>query len=485
MAFRFDPMPHTEARDRIAKLPLVSRDVMDGLLPELRPYAFTITGLDVGDQMARARDMIAAVPAGEMTWDKAKKEIAGELSESLGGKEAERRAELLLRTHTFRGYAAARYRTLMAQVDVFPYWQYKTHGDGNVRPSHAALNGKIFPAGHPIWQQIFPPWDWGCRCLVIPLSARAVRKMQEAGLKPQIDDGSLQQSQIVRPEIFDAAQADSIAKVQRLPSGVSLNPSQTWSQSPWSEPGNVRHTWELVQKRYADQPEVLAAFRQWAGETGIPDIDMTVADWLAGDAVTLWQPKKSRWRVDVDFEPGEEEALRTLLSDKGRQTFGQLEDVPQTVQSDLESYEAGIAGDKTENAAAWGPDGTLRENKRSRRMHVTMSDAALKDGIVTHNHPAGSPPSLQDVIAMVNGEAREMRVVTRDMVYRIQPGPRATNAFETLPGFVRRINAGDIVARELMPGMAWTEEQADSAAQHSVLAWLAEQGIIQYERIPR
>ena len=72
--FTFIPLPHEEAVARIAGLPLVSREVMDGMLPELRAYAFTITGLDVGDQMAKARDLIAAVPKGELTWDKAKKE---------------------------------------------------------------------------------------------------------------------------------------------------------------------------------------------------------------------------------------------------------------------------------------------------------------------------------------------------------------------------------------------------------------------------
>ena len=155
--FTFEPMPHEEAVKRIAGLPLVTREVMDGLLPELRAYAFCITGLDAFDQLARVRDLVQAVPAGEKTWDQAKRGIAKELDDSLGGKPALRRAELLLRTHTFRGYAAARYRLLMQQADVFPFWQYKTHGDGNVRPSHAALNGKIFPAGHPIWQRSGEP----------------------------------------------------------------------------------------------------------------------------------------------------------------------------------------------------------------------------------------------------------------------------------------------------------------------------------------
>lgn len=292
MTFSFGPMPHTEARDRIAGLPLVNREVLDGLLPELRPYAFTITGLDVGDQMARARDMIAAVPGGDQTWEKARKQIAGELREALGGKEAERRAELLLRTHVFRGYAATRYRTLMAQTKAFPYWQYKTHGDGNVRPSHAALNGKIFPAGHEIWQKIFPPWDWGCRCLVVPLTRRAVERLQSAGMPSQDNgDGSLQRTQIVRPELFEATEADLINRSERLPGGQPILPSQTWSQSPWSVPGTVRHTWDLVQKRYGDQPEVLAAFRQWAQKTQITP-DMTVSAWLGEDGKV--KPKRRR-----------------------------------------------------------------------------------------------------------------------------------------------------------------------------------------------
>ena len=157
MPFIFSPLPHEAAVSRIAGLPLVSREVMDGLLPELRAYAFCVTGLDLFDQLAKVRDHIKAVPAGAQTWAKARKEITAELVDDLGGKGSQRRAELLLRTHVFRSYAATRFRNLMQQVDVFPFWQYKTHGDGNVRPSHAALNGKIFPAGHGIWQRIFRP----------------------------------------------------------------------------------------------------------------------------------------------------------------------------------------------------------------------------------------------------------------------------------------------------------------------------------------
>ena len=287
MPFTFSPLPHDEAVARIGKLPLVSREVMDGLLPELRAYAFTITGLDVGDQMAKVRDHIKAVPAGEQTWAQAKKQIAADLVDDLGGKASQRRAELLLRTHVFRSYAATRYRNLMQQVDVFPFWQYKTHGDGNVRPSHAALNGKIFPAGHDIWQRIFPPWDWGCRCIVVPLTARSADQVMQRGKisDAAASDAHLLPTQIAKPEIFTDAEATIIDKNQRLPGGIPLNRTPTWSDSPWSIPGNVHHDWKLIEARYADQPEVLASFRQWAIKTPIVP-GVTVDDWITNGVAT-------------------------------------------------------------------------------------------------------------------------------------------------------------------------------------------------------
>lgn len=293
--FTFSPLPHDEAVRRIAELPLVSREVMDEMLPELKAYAFTITGLDVGDQMAKVRDMLAAVPKGENNWDKARAQIAAELVDDLGGKASERRAELLLRTHVFRGYAASRYRRLMQQVDVFPFWQYKTHGDGRVRPSHAALNGKIFPAGHQIWQRIFPPWDWGCRCIVVPLTKRSAEAALQRG---QISDtagakGNLLKTQIYKPEIFTDAEATLIDKNERLPGGISLNRTPTWAAAPWSIPGNIRHDWPLIKARYEDQPEVLEAFEKWARKTMLPGQKKSIWTWVAGRAAPVKKKAKA------------------------------------------------------------------------------------------------------------------------------------------------------------------------------------------------
>lgn len=61
-------------------------------------------------------------------------------------------------------------RSAMDDVrDLLPVWEYSAVGDDRTRASHRALDGVIYPADHPFWDQYYPPWDFGCRCTVIPL----------------------------------------------------------------------------------------------------------------------------------------------------------------------------------------------------------------------------------------------------------------------------------------------------------------------------
>ncbi len=67
--------------------------------------------------------------------------------------------------------SSSAYRQLRAQESIFPYWVYRTVGDGQVRPEHAALDGLTLPSNDPMWSRIYPPNDWGCRCWVDALMA--------------------------------------------------------------------------------------------------------------------------------------------------------------------------------------------------------------------------------------------------------------------------------------------------------------------------
>ena len=139
-----------------------------GDLPaQLKQRAFTVAGIEQMDALRRIRDAIAKLPEGA-SWDEAKKDVAEKISPYAGGdmKAARARAEFQLRTHGFQAYAVARHQEQTATADVLPYWKYETVGDSRVRAAHAALDGKVLRADDPWWKTHYPPWDWGCRCIV-------------------------------------------------------------------------------------------------------------------------------------------------------------------------------------------------------------------------------------------------------------------------------------------------------------------------------
>ena len=84
------------------------------------------------------------------------------------------------------------YNTALASAQMAHKWQtfvangnevlqYSTVGDDRVRPEHAALYGLTLSIDSPVWNYIFPPNDWNCRCTVIPGVAEMVMDDSEAG----------------------------------------------------------------------------------------------------------------------------------------------------------------------------------------------------------------------------------------------------------------------------------------------------------------
>lgn len=153
-----------------------------GNLPaQLKQRAFTVAGIEQMDALKRICDAIAKLPEGA-SWDEAKREIAAEISPFVPAeagrpdmKAARARAEFLLRTHGFQAYAVSRHQQQMEDIEIFPYWKYETVGDSRVRAAHAALDGKVLRADDPWWKTHYPPWDWGCRCVVEALDDEDAR----------------------------------------------------------------------------------------------------------------------------------------------------------------------------------------------------------------------------------------------------------------------------------------------------------------------
>lgn len=162
-----ETFPNEAAASYIRGKAVADPEHFGNLPPQLKQRAFTVAGIEQLDALQRIRDAVAKLPQGA-SWDEAKNEIAAEISPFVGGdmKAARAKAEHTLRIHGAQVYAVARHQQQMGVVDRFPYWQYETVGDSRVRPGHAALDGKVLRADDPWWKTHYPPWDWGCRCIV-------------------------------------------------------------------------------------------------------------------------------------------------------------------------------------------------------------------------------------------------------------------------------------------------------------------------------
>lgn len=65
--------------------------------------------------------------------------------------------------------SASNYQRLVKQKNTFPLWKYRIVDDGSTRPEHKALEGLVLPAIDPLWDKIFPPNGWNCRCWIEPI----------------------------------------------------------------------------------------------------------------------------------------------------------------------------------------------------------------------------------------------------------------------------------------------------------------------------
>ena len=85
------------------------------------------------------------------------------------------RIRTILRTNIATAYSAGRYKRQRETMDARPWWQYIAILDGATRSAHRDLHGKVFRADDPVWDTIYPPNGFRCRCRVQSLSERQLR----------------------------------------------------------------------------------------------------------------------------------------------------------------------------------------------------------------------------------------------------------------------------------------------------------------------
>ena len=94
------------------------------------------------------------------------------------------RLDTIYRTNLQSAYQAGRFRQMLENAPNRPWWMYDAVNDSRTRPSHAAMDGKVYRFDHPIWDRWHPPQGYNCRCVLRALSDK---DMKRAGKKESIE----------------------------------------------------------------------------------------------------------------------------------------------------------------------------------------------------------------------------------------------------------------------------------------------------------
>jgi SPP1 gp7 family putative phage head morphogenesis protein len=155
------------------------------------------------------------------------------------------RLATIYRTNLQSAFMAANYQEMAEATDSHPYWQYVAVLDGRTRPSHRAMNGRVFRHDDPVWNTIWPPNGFNCRCRVRP---RSERSLARDGIAWQSSAGKLRTVTVdagtdKRTGEITQARRTGIAVVDAdgnkhffaPDAGFDFNPGRSWSQ-PFTPP---------------------------------------------------------------------------------------------------------------------------------------------------------------------------------------------------------------------------------------------------------
>ncbi|HGM6655041.1 MULTISPECIES: phage head morphogenesis protein [Serratia] len=99
-----------------------------------------------------------------------------------------RRLRTIFETNMQSSYNAGRYEEQLANAEFRPFWERVAVMDRHTRPRHAALNGFTARYDDPVWQFMYPPDGYGCRCRV---RARSAADVERYGIQVQSSEGRI------------------------------------------------------------------------------------------------------------------------------------------------------------------------------------------------------------------------------------------------------------------------------------------------------
>lgn len=87
------------------------------------------------------------------------------------------RVETFFRSNMQASYMSGKWINMYENRFDKPYLQYLTQADDRVRPSHAVLHKKVWAINDRVWNKIYPPNGYNCRCYVRQITEAMARRL--------------------------------------------------------------------------------------------------------------------------------------------------------------------------------------------------------------------------------------------------------------------------------------------------------------------
>lgn len=151
-----EPLPFEEAIAFFADLVPMTVAEFYALADEIRARAFTVARVSSMDIIMDIHGAVEkAIEAGETLAD-----FKGRISEIMSARGWEGltpwHTETVFRNNIQTSYSVGRWNQMKNESDRF-YGEYDAVNDSATRPTHAALDEKIFPLDSPFWDTWWPP----------------------------------------------------------------------------------------------------------------------------------------------------------------------------------------------------------------------------------------------------------------------------------------------------------------------------------------
>lgn len=171
---------------------LSSRGISKTVPAKIRAHCFFSARVAEERILAKIREVSDAFSAGTLSQSEARHRLRSWLkgqglddgSAGIKNLASTARIDLILKQNKRMAVSVGKYAQDRdpAVEERFPCWKY--HAGRNPRDAHRDLDGKVFRKNDPIWQKIFPPWEFNCNCWVENSDEEPENESVSAALAP-------------------------------------------------------------------------------------------------------------------------------------------------------------------------------------------------------------------------------------------------------------------------------------------------------------